>query len=1141
MIRERLRRESKLSTRPATSDTKTTPVNANGSNSLFESITLEAVFDCVARAVFETRQRTRALKCHSDEKASVEKKKNEVAEEPSAKRIRLMPDENVLDAAQAVQERKTAPVARPRPKAREKIKNKQEKQTDKDKTKYGNDSFFSSEAGLVATSASSEDSLSWLSHNANELKINDIVHSAQFRAVVYDMDKIGQEEEKEIMPLADPNKAAYSPWRVAVLYRGDLAKKYITAPQNYELPHFRKAVLHLVNVVRDVGVAMLSGKHTLDARRVFESQMNVNAFMSCIQAVNFISFADAIHVRRWLFLHMALHKVLHCWTNDADTSPMLNPTAPVETVEQLSKLFTEKARKGRPKTTKASVSVSALEGSAFSPAVRAGDEKKSDAAATTAPGKVEMVKTAIFHLNKLMDRLWWVPFKLADGVMKMFLLKPVLSDRYLLELATISEQLLQRWDGVTDVVTEFSLGAMGSMTCVADVYRPASGANRTRAPVQYLLDKCSASRSKVRMWKSQYGPYIRYDRRQREFVLRAFMCSMLGNYEHFPVQSHPGFAFRSLLYCAWFRTNLYANEGIDSSRFFEFLCAWQPTLVQHVVRQYMDWACRYSDVIREHRKAMHSSESDLTALEAEISSIVDKSRMMFDRARLMIFTGDVLLNDYAPGHLLQTLQTMDSIIHPRSHAVMLKRNYGKSKLGFISELRARFRTIPSYNADLVMGMRQEVSKWISSYALRYYHSLEWSKWPERFYNMAVVTQQTTTEIAIIVASYLRYDYYELDGTYVHDDDTVAELSVTRAQFNVLRELVMSRLDPFCPKPEYMLRSILPQFGSCPDALELFDKMVYNHSKAQHIDKLCSRMRQYYPMTYSVVQTFAALWERRISLILRPVSRQQLEAQLVVTASRPDLRFFLYCQSCARIRTTVNECDRQKVSTRWASNVRNINVKREGWTPSLMELTINYEETKRLWNRTRPRVMCNETSIFGDMACYKYGSLVKVPAIGNAIEYRNTLVSICAFPGCGTHATIDVKRCAFWQGGYVCSMCTIVLWVIGRRLERIFGIVASPWTIEMPFLETIKNNPSEVVLSRILRKELDDEAYHDSLVKGGVPSAIAAKIVRGQPLTDAEMKVVKEARLSASQIRQARVFNDRSNREKSFGRGRRKPK
>jgi hypothetical protein len=1129
-MRKLLRRDSGAA-KPASS--QTSRISGESKQALLcETITIDAVMDCVARAIHETRQRTRSYRSPPVVISSVSKPGDGGESDvtgPASKRARLCVSDNLLDSAHFQQETKTAPVERPRAKPREKAKKKPGKQTDKDKTKYGNDPFFSSEAGLVAESASSVDALRWLSHHALELKINDIVNWDLFKSAVYDMDKIGASESKEIEELASSNSNTRSPWRVAVLSRGLKAKQFIANRANFEKAHCRRAILHLVNIVKDVGVAILSSSPREDVDK-FQSQLTVSSFMACIDSIEFISFADAVHVQRWLLLHWVLHKILHVWTRVVDTAPMLNPTVPLTDIDDLSKEFTEKSRKGRPKTAKAK----ATRPQNTSATGSSNDAKGGDAT------KQRLAKTAIFHLNQLMDRLWWVPFKLASGLMKMMKITSPLSDRYLLELSDIADKLLYQWDGVADAVTQYSLGATGAMSYVANVYRPASGANRSRAPIEYLFDKCSPSRSKVRMWKSQYGPHLRFDRRELEFVVMAFMCSMEGNYEHFDVGSHPGFAFRYLLNHTWFRMKMYAKDGIESSRFFEFLFMWQPTLLQHVVRQYMDWVCRNSEITRSLRKAMHSSESDLERLELEINSIVDKARSMFDRARLMVFNSDVLLRDLVPASLLSILKTIDTIIYPRSHAVMLKCNYGKSKLGFMTELRARFRTIPSQNAIMVMSLRKEVSKWMFDYALRYFGSTEYSEWPELYYNDAVVTHKTTTSIATEIASFLRSDYYDLDGKYVHADDTIAELTVTRAQFDVLQDLVLTQMDPYCPKPEHILRELLPEFGSCSAAIEMFDAMVFNHSRAQHIDGLCSKMMQYYPMTYSVIQTFAALWERRTSLTLRRISRQQLEAQLVATAHRPDLRFFIYCRACARIRTTVSECDRQRVSTRWASNARNINVKREGWTPSLRSLIEHYEEKKEVWDRARPRIMCNESSIFGDLACYVYGSAVKIPAVGRAIEYRNTLVNICCFPMCGTHATIDTKRCAFWQGGYVCSLCTIVLWVIARRLERTFGIVGGPWTIEVPFLETIKNNPSEIVLGRIIRKELEDEAYEEAQIKKHPNSvALEAKLARGNALTAEERQTLMAARKDATVLRQARLMNARGSR--GVGRGRGKPK
>lgn len=1125
-----------------------------------QQVSLDAVMECVARAIFDTRRRTRSIRAHvamatGSKGASVKPMTTATPTaggEPSAKRPRYEPKdveekEDELDMAQTYQEQKTAPLIAPVSKSGARAKKKPERQTDKEKTCYANDSFFSSEAGLVADSATSTESLRWLSHYAEELKIGAYVNTDVFRIVFFEMDKISAKEEAEITRLADPNMPKKSPWRVAVLHRGICAKTFLLDPKyaaaNAQCAH---AMRYLCGVVKEVGTALLtSANASVEEKKALElwtGSATMELMKKCIGESDLIYFSDAVHIRRWVMLHAVLQALLAAWTEGSESLPIIDPASRLTSIDQLKQCFSEKSKKGRPKSAAAAATTTTTRNSlksrsrrlarsgAAAAAAGGGDSDPSQfipRATVKDPGRKWMVETAVFHILQLMDRMWWIPFRLAHGMMTALQIECPLRREFLIEMLDMSNRLMMQWHGMTDPVNEYTLGAMGSMNAVADVYRPASGTNRSRAPILYLIDKCSPSRSKIRMWDSQYPQPIRFDARQREFVLRAFLCSLMGNYRHFDIASHPGFALRSFLQMAWSRMRASANSGLGSWRFFEFMLLAQPTLLQHVIRQYMDWVCRYSDVIREHREAMHASKSDLKELEKEINAIVDRTRAMYDRARLMIFSAEVLVHDRAPTALHEVLSTIDEIIRPRSHAVMLKRNYGKSKLGFMTELRARFRAVRPVNGDISTQVRGMMRDAIDSYARRTFGfrpngEHDYRSWPELFYNKAVATQQMPASIATIIASYLRAGFVDRKNRLITENDTISELTVAQEQFDVLREFVAHHVDPFCPKPEHVLRAILPEFGATATALEIFDAMVYGHARAQKIDPLCSLMRDFYPVTYSIIHAFASLWERRTSLMLRPLSQQQMEAQLIASRSRPDLRFFLFCQACSRIRTTVNECDRQRVTARWASNLRNVNVKREGWAPSLRAMIEKKEQSGELFETKHPRVMCNEDSRFADAACSRYGSLVKVPAIGYAIEYRNSLVIMCSFPGCGTHAVISAKRCAFWQGTYICMMCTICLQIAARRLRRVFGIVSSPWTIEMPYLDTIQKNHNELVLARVMAKERDDEQYEEQCFRTfpGM-TEISQKLSQRKSLSAQDREIIRTARQTAAASRSAR--------------------
>lgn len=1026
---------------------------------------------------------------------------------------------------------------------------KVERQTDRQKTQVGNDPFFSFEAGLVAESSSSRDSLRWLPQHAQQLQVQDIVGGEYFQKFIVGLGVPTPDEQKEISQLVAEN-ATRQPWSLFVLLRGLAAQQFITSPTGLTKRPARFALEHFVSVVRDVGFAIAAT--AADQRRM--RALTLDRFLTCVARAGegpYLSYADVIHIAQWLLLHRVLHKILYLHTAAGEASPMLTPPKPFSTVEELTATFSERARKGRPSsarsTTAAAATADAAPASTNAGGAAAASARDSDVKRTSKDRGVgdDDARKAVFTLYQLMDRLAWLPVRVVDALLQMPdqpsapPLPSPLPFQYAMDLKEVSAELLRTWDGIVDPVTEHSLGIM---SCVADIYRPASGANRSRPAILYLLDKCSASRSKVRMWKSQYGPPVRFDARQRDFVIQSLICSLLGNYEHFSLRSHPSFALRCFLNQIWFRMRRSSDR---TWRFMEYLLTLQDALLQDVVRQYIDYVCRYSEVINDHRKMLHASAADAESLEREINAIVDKSREMFDRARLMIFTRDVLIFDRAPAAVGPVLKAMNSITYSRSHATMLKRNYGKSKLGFMTELRARFQRIPPCNSRLVAQLRDVVRSWIGSYGERHFRcTAATGGWPERFYNLMVGTHHGVTSIATIIAQYRRFDFIE-DGVMVHEDDTTSELGITRERFDVLQTVVLDHVDPFCPKPEYLLRALLPAFGACPASIELFDTMVFSHGRAQHIDGMCLKMLQLYPDAYSVMQTFAALWERRTSLIVFPLSQEQMEAQLVATAHRPDLRFLLYCRACARIRTTVSECKAQRVTTRAAANVRNINVVREGWTPSLVDLIRRKEETKLGMTqllRAHPRAVCNESSVFGDCACYQFGSLVKIPIVGCAVEYRGSVVRLCSFPGCGTHAIIDAKRCAFWQGDYICSTCTICLLVIGRRLERYFGIVGGPWTIEMPYLNTIQHNPMEVVLSRILQKERNDELAEEAQLKkyAGVPGLVA-RLKRGGTLTPEQRKAVMDARKEATVVRQAQALASRTNRLREAGKGRSKPK
>jgi hypothetical protein len=116
-------------------------------------------------------------------------------------------------------------------------------------------------------------------------------------------------------------------------------------------------------------------------------------------------------------------------------------------------------------------------------------------------------------------------------------------------------------------------------------------------------------------------------------------------------------------------------------------------------------------------------------------------------------------------------------------------------------------------------------------------------------------------------------------------------------------------------------------------------------------------------------------------------------------------------------------------------------------------------------------------------------------------------------------------------------------VIARRLKRYFGIVAGPWTIEMPYLRTVQDKPMEIVLSRIMRKEIEDERHEEAQLRkhSAEVAGLVLKAQRGVALTEAERESVVRARRDATAVRQSKWLTSRTTRMKEKGQSRRKPK
>lgn len=1198
----------------------------------YEPITLKAVMECIAGAIHDARNRTRSLR-NSDasakrakgvtKKASsaltadppAKKQKTEAtaaAEEPAKSNdmTGVLPQERDLSHglkimnSTEIARRQNEPITVKKRSGQRKVK--PQKQTDQDKALTANDLFFSSEEGLASEASSSDDSMRWLLQNARVLGIDPITDGITFKMFIQDPKKlIPGKDENDFKELSDNHKELLdrgSYWRLFVSYRGMNAKAFIVNPLEKRHAVHTFAVEHFINIMKDMGAASIPPTSSYydpaanpskpgpikkvvvdrsgELRRV--RALDLVQFAACVASHTQTTFADAIHLARWLLLHRVLHRLLTSIGNLDEKSPMLTPTKPITDCNALYEEFKETIKKGRkPKTTaKLSKPVEKTvpkATAATAPPTEAKEPEETD--------KSVLVKKAIFCVFKLMDRLWWLPRRILDSYLRPFRDPRVLAEleEESLSYAEMSALLLQGWDGIPDGVSEHTLGMMN---CVADVYRPASGANRSSAPILHLFKKSSARRSQRRMWQGQYPPQLQFDPRQRRWVIQCWMCSILGNYEHFNPASHPGLALRYMLYHTWSKI----KRGASTWRFWEFMLTCTPTLVQHVLRQYMAFYCRYSEIVNEQRKSLHVSETDADLLDRAVDSIVDKTRLLLDRARLMVFTPDVLLFDRVPKTLGPVFDVLEKVIRSRSHSAILGSNYAKVQVGFVQGIRARVRTIPPVHARVSHAMRAEVVKWIASYMNRTFSDP--TTLCERFVNLNLGSPEEDEKkpiekpplvkpskgkakgksaqkpvvvdsswpmlspfiISTIIASYLRFDFYELtdDREPVREDDTIAELCVDRWQFETLRVLVMEHMDPACPRPELLLKAIMPEFGCTEQSVELLGRIIYSHSHAQHIDDQCSKMLHLYPMAYSILHTFVTLWERRTSLVMYPLPIEQLEAQLVATQTKPDSRFVMYCKACARIRTAVREAkDGLRVSARAASDPRYLNVQRVGWTESVASIIdkLDAAEAKgqklpRLSDMISmyPQAVCNENSIFGDIACYTFGSLVKIPTIGFAMQYRNNDTRLCSFPECGAHATMVSWRCAFWMGAYVCSMCTICLVVIAMRLKRRFGIVGGPFTIEMPYLRTISRNPSAVVLRRILQLEEADAALARA---GKIKNKELAEIVKcvneGRTLTAEQVKKLAEHGADERAAKNARALANKTNRIREAGGGNRRTK
>lgn len=626
----------------------------------------------------------------------------------------------------------------------------------------------------------------------------------------------------------------------------------------------------------------------------------------------------------------------------------------------------------------------------------------------------------MYHLLQIQDQFWFLPQRVLSilGIGANVMPFNIHSDR---------AQRVVVGSNLKDLINQESIPYMD---VIGAEFFGIGGEHKKKAPVLRLHTKSSPQKTQGRLWEQHYISAAQFDNRQQEYQIWLFMCALMGNYSTTVIGHHPTTALRYTLYTMWHSCNKTPHT-------WTWITESMPLLLKHAIHLYTFYRLRNDPVYDKHRRKLHNFKSDPDVFEIEVNDVVRVTRRFLDHSRRVLICADILKHDRVTERLTKVTSEINRLISGTSKGIMVRANYCKRQHNFLHALSACVDKVPTRS-------------------------------------LPPPPQPPSSSDSVIT--------------------TWEDWGIREEVFDLLRELIEDHCDPYYPFPEWIMLNILDEFGCPPQAIQRVEEMVYEFRADKKLKFGCLFLRDHFPHTYAVIQAFASIWKRFTLLRSYKVNLRMLELQVSALqckqhhrhhhhhhlsckrtkAESLDGKRLAFCKVCLRNRTYIRNSG---PSIKLGINVgfQNIRLKLDpgaAWVNDGDDI-----EGKGI---QKIRAICDDKQTFGNDACWHDDSLISVVLVGQMIEFRGHMITVCGFPGCGTPTVINPLRCAYFSGVWLCEECTIVLLKVGELVSsKLPPGARSKWIIEMPFMDIVRQYGKEPMMHRLLgQSEADPTIFQD---------------------------------------------------------------
>lgn len=520
-----------------------------------------------------------------------------------------------------------------------------------------------------------------------------------------------------------------------------------------------------------------------------------------------------------------------------------------------------------------------------------------------------------------------------------------------------------------------------------------------RSAFVHVFQKLRPRRSQRRMWKDTLDQKTEKDPGMFEYVTKAVMCSLLGNYMQMPSSGRPS------LY-----TRLVLTKG--GSRMILFLWYHIESLSYHAMHQHMFYLVRGVPHILQHCCNLF----EFRKLSNDVDRLMKSTSMRIaDRTeQLEEFFEDAIFDYKHPPHKMRDATlSINSAMETESVKMLLAVTYPKERRGFLSALSSKAKALEQAKHRKKTPEKGDDEK------------------KQREGEMKLSKAQEKA---------MRKDLGGLcEDLSAHTEDRpassaiAAEMDLAAAQnkfglqddmFDGLRAVVEAS-EPNSNCPEAYLFKCLPVFGAPEAAVRKLSRICADFEAGINVDTELTAFAHSYPHSFALASAFGVLYKRRAVFTLNGLPSRYIKFQLQAVKKRfkvPDCVDavpqegieLLYCEVCLGLYSDVRDMfGRYHIFGRDAG-YNNVKVDIDPLKPSVQKF-------------------CNGNMTFAGVSCWEQ-PLKSINILGKSLLYRDETVIICPQPGCGMPSVICPYRSAVTEYGVACSDCTLCLAAASIDLE-----------------------------------------------------------------------------------------------------------